>query len=75
MLKAARWLLNCAVVAVFIVVKRIQFFLFPRLKEETMQQESDRIMTDERANFFGWDKRALDRFNFTWNMLLVGSKS
>ena len=75
MLKAAQWLLNCAVVAVFIVVKRIQFFLFPRLKEETMQPESDRIMTDERANFFGWDKRALDRFNFTWNMLLVGSKS
>ena len=52
MLKAALALLDCAVFAVVIVVKRIQFFFFPEHKEEVMQQQSDLIMTDERAKFF-----------------------
>ena len=75
MLKAALALLDCAVFAVVIVVKRIQFFFFPEHKEEVMQQQSDLIMSDERAKFFGWDKRALDQFMFTWKLLLVMLKS
>jgi len=73
MLKPASALFDCFVFVFVAVFKRIQFFLFPDLKDEALK--GDKIMNDERAEFFKWDKRNLGTFLYTWNMLLVIFKS
>ena len=45
------------------------------LKDEDIKRTTEKIMNDERANFFKWDKRNLGSFIYTWNMLVVIFKS
>ena len=75
MLEPALALFDCFAFLLVAAFKRIQFFLFPHLKDEDIMRTTEKIMNDERANFFKWDKRNLGSFIYTWNMLVVIFKS
>ena len=75
MLEPALALFDCFAFLLVAAFKRIQFLLFPHLKDEDIKRTTEKIMNDERANFFKWDKRNLGSFIYTWNMLVVIFKS
>jgi hypothetical protein len=64
---------DCLVFALMSIYKRIEFFLFPDVKEKLVK--SSIIISDESANFFKWDKANLADFLFSWKMVLVILKS
>jgi hypothetical protein len=67
MLRALGPCLRCFLFMLMAAFKRIQFFLFPDLKEKVLSEH----MTDERADFFGWNKRNLAPFFYSWKMVCV----
>ena len=57
----------------YTVFKRIQYFLFPDVKAREVK--NSKIMNDEMAKFFKWNKANIGDFYYTWNMILVVFKS
>ena len=64
---------ECTIFVMMSAYKRIEFFLFPEVKEKLVK--SSIIISDESANFFRWDKANLADFLFSWKMILVILKS
>jgi hypothetical protein len=64
---------ECTLFALMSVYKRIEFILFPEVKEKLVK--SSIIISDEMAKFFKWDKANLADFLFSWKMILVILKS
>ncbi len=62
-------LLDCFIFIFVAIFKRVQFYFFPKFKEEELR--SSKVMSDEKANFFKWNKDNLGEFLYTWKMLYV----
>jgi len=66
-------ILDTVVFVFYTVFKRIQYFLFPDVKASEVA--NSKIMNEERAKFFKWNKSNIGDFYYTWNMILVVFKS
>ncbi len=62
-------LLHCFIFVFVAIFKRAQFYFFPKFKEDELR--SSKVMSDEKAKFFNWNKDNLGDFLYTWKMLYV----